>query len=122
MKRTNSKLKSKAGCVAARLTGMEQKQVLERAEASGLTVSEWVRQTLLETLYTSPQELRLMTFIAAEGAALRLAMEEWQQGRHLTEPDVRERIERLSIAAGLERSRATVSRLDVARREDGEAA
>jgi len=122
MKAKRTAPKSKSGYVHARLTNDEQQRVGACAQARGLTVSKWVRETLLEALETSPLEARLKVFTAAETAAIRLSLEEWQQGRHLTEPDVRERIERLSIAAGLERSKATVSKLDIAQRENGEAA
>jgi hypothetical protein len=122
MKAKRTAPKSKSGYVHARLTNDEQQRVGACAQARGLTVSKWVRETLLEALETSPLEARLKVFIAAETAAIRLSLEEWQQGRHLTEPEVQERIERLAIAAGLERAKATVSRLDAARRENGEAA
>jgi hypothetical protein len=122
MKQQTAVTENKSGYVRARLTTAEQTRVKERARMLGMTVSEWTRMTLISALEASESEQRLMTFIAAETAAIRLSLEEWQQGRHLTEPDVQQRIERLSIAAGLERAKATVSKLDIARRENGEAA
>jgi len=122
MKQQTAVTENKSGYVRARLTTAEQTRVQERARILGMTVSEWTRMTLISALEASESEQRLLTFIAAETAAIRLSLEEWQQGRHLTEPDVRERIERLSIAAGLERAKATMSKLDSAQRENGEAA
>jgi len=122
MKQQTAVTENKSGYVRARLTTAEQTRVQERARMLGMTVSEWIRMTLISALEASESEHRVMMFIAAETAAIRLSLEEWQQGRHLTEPDVRERIERLSIAAGLERAKATMSKLDSARRENGEAA
>ena len=88
--------KSKSGCIGARLTKDEQNQVEERAAACGLTVSQWARQTLLEALERTPMEMRLMTFMAAQTMAIRVAMQEWQRGKDLGEAEVQERIERLA--------------------------
>jgi hypothetical protein len=91
--------KREAGTVRARLTKDERTRVVEHARARGITVSKWVRDTLLEALDTSPTERRLTTFVAAQTLGIRLAMEEWQQGQDISKPDVRERIERLATEA-----------------------
>ncbi len=102
MKPQTTVQQNKSGYVRTRLTMAEQARVKERAEARGLTTSEWVRVTLMAALESSAEERRLMSFIAAQTLAIRLSLEEWQAGKDLTEPDVRARVERLALQASRE--------------------
>jgi hypothetical protein len=99
MKTKTDSANNKSGWVGARLTKDEQIRVEERAEAAGLTVSEWVRHTLLESLERTPMELRVMHFVAAQTIAIRYAMSEWQQGHNLEDTEVQGRIQRLASKA-----------------------
>jgi hypothetical protein len=99
--------KNKAGFVHARLTTEEQAQVQERSESLGLTVSEWIRETLLAALETSPEERRMMTFIAAQTASIRAALEAWQGNKQLSDATVRQDIEKVAA----EMARASAERM-----------
>jgi len=104
--------------VHVRLT-MDQQMLLEaHAEARGLTLSEWALQTLLETLEASPMEHRLMNFIAAQHAATRLSLEEWQAGRDLTDSEVQARVMRGAVRS----ARDLAGQISKAISENGEAA
>ena len=111
------KQNSKTVVVAARLTRSEEARVAERASAAGKTVSEWVRQMVLEALETSPGELRLMAFVTAQTGAVRKALEEWQQNKELSDANVQERIRRLSIETALDDAKATERMLELKRKE-----
>lgn len=108
----NKAQKNKAGFVHARLTTEEQAQVQERSESLGLTVSEWIRETLLAALETSPQERRMMTFIAAQTAVIRVAMEQWQSGKQLADAAVQTLIEKLAAETAQPAAERMVRRLE----------
>lgn len=102
MKAQPEALKRRSGYAHARLTEAEEKLVKAQAEMRGMTTSQWVRETLLEALVTSPAERRLMSFIATQTVAIRVSMEEWQAGKDLSNPTVQERIHRLAADAARE--------------------
>ena len=118
----NCRRNRKAGVVGARLTSAEQSKLIERAEAAGKTVSEWVRQVILESLDATPTELRLMAFFTAQIRAVNRALEEWQQNRNLSDPNVQERIRRLAIEMAADDAEVTERMLELRRKERGAAA
>jgi membrane protein required for beta-lactamase induction len=89
---------------------------------AGKTISEWVRQVILEALETTPGELRLMAFVTAQTGAVSKALEEWQQNQNLSDANVQERIRRLAIETALDDAKATQRLLELKRKERGAAA
>jgi hypothetical protein len=118
----DQKRNSKTGKVSARLTRAEESRVAERADAAGKTVSEWVRQVILESLDATPTELRLRAFFTAQIRTVNKALEEWQQNRNLSDPNVQERIRRLAIEMAADDAEVTQRMLERKRRERGAAA
>lgn len=102
MDKQNRKKKLVAGYVRSRLTLEELERVKQRADASGMSVSEWVRGALVAGLAKSPGERRLMEFFAAQSLAIRLSLDEWQGGEKLSDPDVQKRIMERSIEGARE--------------------
>ncbi|HEX4772240.1 MAG TPA: hypothetical protein VH351_15495 [Bryobacteraceae bacterium] len=118
----DQKRNSKTGKVSARLTRPEELRVTERADAAGKTVSEWVRQVILESLDGTPTELRLMAFFTAQIRSVTKALEEWRQNRNLSDPNVQERIRRLAIEMAADDAEITQRMLELRRKERGAAA
>jgi len=65
-----SRTKTLEGSVTAKLSGHECQRVKERAEAAGLTVSEWTRRVVVQAREMSPDT----RFLAEELAVLRAAL------------------------------------------------
>jgi hypothetical protein len=118
----NRQQNGKTQWVSARLTREERARAAERAEAAGKTVSEWVRQVVLEASETSPLERRLRVFVTAQIRAISKALEEWQQSRNLSDPNVQERIRRLAIEMAADDAEVTAQMLESKRKERGTAA
>jgi hypothetical protein len=84
--------------VNIRFTPKEKQALEEAAQRSGLNLSTWARETLLEALETSPSRLALL-FQATVFEANRLTVMALQEGKDLSSEAVRDRIEAQALAA-----------------------
>lgn len=96
-----TKTRHKSGHLHIRVTDDEQRHVEARAEAKGMTLSEYARRELTTGPGGSREARLLMTVVTVAGEVQRLTLEAAQRREDLLSQEVRDRIEREAVVGAV---------------------
>ena len=94
----SKRVKTRTRSVTAKVSTDEEKQLKARAEQAGLTLSEWARQVLLESLNASPEARLIVSEFMALRTVLLVLHTDLMQGRQVTEERIKLALEHADAA------------------------
>ena len=94
----SKRVKTRTRRVTAKVSTEEEKQLKARAEQAGLTLSEWARQVLLESLNASPEARLIVSEFMALRTVLLVLHTGLMQGRQVTEERIKLALEHADAA------------------------
>ena len=94
----SKRVKNRTRSVTAKVAAEEEKRLKIRAEEAGLTLSEWARQVLLESVKASPEARLILAEFMALQTVLLVLHTDILQGRQLTEERIKLALEHADAA------------------------
>lgn len=85
----SKRVKTRTRSVTAKVSVDEEKQLKLRAEEAGLTLSEWARQVLLQSVTASPEARLVISEFMALRTVLLVIHTDILQGRQVTEERIK---------------------------------
>lgn len=85
----SKRVKTRTRSVTAKVTAQEEQQLKIRAEEAGLTLSEWARQMLLQSIKASPEARLILSEFMALRTVLLVLHTDILQDREITQERIK---------------------------------